>query len=86
MLSMQSVNGAVCEIVKSGAYSEKITLKSIPLFPGEFEFRVTSTLATARNPDEAQVRYRTTLTRDTLVRIRQAIDEVLADQRDNTRV
>lgn len=86
MLSLQSENGAVCEIVKSGAYSEKMTLKPISVLSGEFEFRVTSTLATARNPDEAQVRYRTTVTRDALVRIRQAIDEVLADQWNNTRV
>lgn len=80
MLSLPSANSSECEIVNAGAYSETIRLRPIEALPGEFDLRVTSTLATARNPDEAQIRYRTTVNRDALARIRQAIDDVLAEQ------
>ncbi len=86
MLSLPSANSSECEIVNSGAYREAISLRPIDALPGEFELRVTSTLATAKNPDEAQIRYRTTVNRDALARIRQAIDDVLADQRNDLSV
>ena len=86
MLSLSSANSAEWDIVNSGAYGDAIRLRPINALPGEFELRVTSTLATAKNPDEPQIRYRTTVNREALKRIRQAIDVVLADQRDQTLV
>ena len=86
MLSLPFANSAECDIVNSGAYRETIRLRPIDALPGEFEFRVTSTLATAKNPDEPQIRYRKTVNREALKRIRQAIDDVLADQHDETLV
>jgi hypothetical protein len=86
MLSLLSANTAECEIVNTGIYREIIKLRPIEALPGEFEIRVTSTLSTARNPDEAQIRYRTTVNRDALVRIRQAIEDVLAEQSEKISV
>lgn len=86
MPSLPSASSAVCDIVSTAVYRETVRLKPIEALPGEFEFRVTSTLATARNPDEEQTRYRTTVSRDALLRLRQAIDDVLADSHKHSPV
>lgn len=85
MLSMPSVNSAACEMVNAAACREKNTLRPIHAESGEREFRVTSSGATAGNPGTVRIRFGKTAAGDALMRIRQAMHDVLADEPDGRR-
>lgn len=85
MLSMSSVNSAVCEMVNAAACREKIALRPIHALSGECEFRVASSGATASNSGAVRIRFGKTAAGDALMRIRQAMHDVLADEPDGSR-
>jgi hypothetical protein len=80
MVSVSAATSAsvCCDLITSGTYSEQLTLTPIQAIPGAIELRVSSQLTSARDPNQAHIRYRTMLDTDALLRLRQAIDDVLA--------
>jgi hypothetical protein len=85
MLSMPSVNSAACEMVNAAARREKNRLRPIHALSGEREFRVASARATASNPGAVRIRFGKTAAGDALMRIGQAMHDVLADEPDGRR-
>ena len=67
----------VATLVSCGAYEEHASVTLLARPRGRVELRVDSRLATARAPDARQVRYRVTLDRQGLLRLRGLIDEAL---------
>ena len=63
-----------------GAWHESLLIQPLSHPRGAVSVRIESLLDTARVPTDAQVRYRGTLDRGALLRLREAIDAVLAQQ------
>lgn len=61
-----------------GAWHESLLLQPLAHPRGAVSVRIESLLDTARVPTDAQVRYRGTLDHGALLRLREAIDAVLA--------
>ena len=75
MAGSKEVQGTT--LVSCGTYEERASVTPLARPRGRVELRVDSRLATARAPDARQVRYRVTLDRQGLLRLRGVIDEAL---------
>lgn len=60
-----------------GAWHESLLIQPVAHPRGAVSVRIESLLDTARVPTDVQVRYRATLDRDALLRLREAIDAAL---------
>jgi hypothetical protein len=60
-----------------GTYHEVLTLRPLAALPGTWQLKVESRLDTSRNPQEAHTRYTTTLDREALKALRNAIEQAL---------
>jgi hypothetical protein len=66
-----------CTLHDVGTYHEVLSLRPLAALPGTWQLRVESRLDTSRNPQEALTRYTTTLDRQALKALRDAIQEAL---------
>jgi hypothetical protein len=66
-----------CTLHDVGTYHEVLNLRPLAALPGTWQLRVESRLDTSRNPQEAHTRYTTTLDREALKALRDAIQEAL---------
>lgn len=66
-----------CTLHDVGTYHEVLSLRPLAALPGTWQLRVESRLNTSRNPQEALTRYTTTLDRQALKALRDAIQEAL---------
>lgn len=70
-------------LLTSGVYEQRLCLEALTMPSGWAELRVESLLATAREPAAPQVRYRVTLDREGLKRLRDIVDAALAKEPSN---
>jgi hypothetical protein len=66
-----------CVLHDVGPYHEVLSLNPLEAFADTWLIKVESLLDTARDPSQARVRYTTTLDREAMSRLRDAIDEAL---------
>ena len=66
-----------CTLHDVGTYHEVLSLRPLAALPGTWQLRVESRLDTSRNPQEALTRYTTTLDRQALKALRDAIEQAL---------
>jgi hypothetical protein len=66
-----------CVLHDVGPYHEVLSLRPLEVFADTWLIKVESLLDTARDPSQARVRYTTTLDREAMSRLRDAIDEAL---------
>jgi hypothetical protein len=66
-----------CTLHDVGTYHEVLSLRPLAALPGTWQLRVESRLDTSRNPQEALTRYTTTLDREALKALRNAIEQAL---------
>ena len=66
-----------CTLHDVGTYHEVLSLRPLEALPGTWQLRVESRLDTSRNPQEAHARYTTTLDREALKALQDAIQEAL---------
>jgi len=75
MAGSKEVQGTT--LVSCGNYEERASVTPLARPRGRVELRVDSLLATARDPHVPRVRYRVTLDRQGLLRLRSLIDSAL---------
>ena len=66
-----------CTLHDVGTYHEVLSLRPLAALPGTWQLKVESRLDTSRNPQEAHTRYTTTLDREALKALRNAIEQAL---------
>ena len=66
-----------CVLHDVGPYHEVLSLAPLEVFVDTWVLKVESLLDTARDPSQARVRYTTTLDREAMSRLRDAIQEAL---------
>jgi hypothetical protein len=64
-------------LASSQNYRVELELHPCDAVPSLVHVRIVSWFSDAKRPDEPQIRYRTTATRDALIRVRDAIDAAL---------
>lgn len=74
---VDSIQAASVTLVDVGVYAERVLITPMLRPEGWAELRVESRLDSARNPEDAHVRYRVTLNREGLLRLRGVIDTAL---------
>ncbi len=74
---VDSIQAASVTLVDVGVYEERVLLTPMLRPEGWAELRVESRLDSARNPGDVHVRYRVTLDRQGLLRLRAVVDAVL---------
>jgi hypothetical protein len=67
----------LCVLHDVGPFHEVLSLAPLEVFADTWLLKVESLLDTARDPSQARVRYATTLDREAITRLRDAIDEAL---------
>lgn len=67
----------LCVMHDVGPYHEVLSLAPLEVFADTWLLKVESLLDTARDPSETRVRYTTTLDREAMSRLRDAIDDAL---------
>ena len=66
-----------CTLHDVGTYHEVLSLRPLAALPGTWQLKVESRLDTSRSPQEAHTRYTTTLDREALKALRNAIEQAL---------
>jgi hypothetical protein len=66
-----------CPLIEQGSYREQLALTPLASRQGHFDLRVTAWLDDARQPLGQHVRWRTTLDRQALERLHQALGALL---------
>ena len=74
---VDSIQAANVTRVDVGVYEERVLITPMLRPEGWAELRVESRLDSARNPDDVHVRYRVTLDRQGLLRLRAVVDAAL---------
>jgi hypothetical protein len=72
-----SIQAASVTLVDVGVYKERVLITHMLRPEGWAELRVESRLDSARNPEDLHVRYRVTLDRQGLLRLREVVDAAL---------
>jgi hypothetical protein len=74
---VDSIQAASVTLVDVGVYKERVLITPMLRPEGWAELRVESRLDSARNPEDLHVRYRVTLDRQGLLRLREVVDAAL---------
>ena len=74
---VDSIQAASVTLVDVGVYEERVLITPMLRPEGWAELRVEGRLDSARNPDDVHVRYRVTLDRQGLLRLREVVDAAL---------
>jgi hypothetical protein len=74
---VDSIQAASVTLVDVGVYEERVLITPMLRPKGWAELRVESRLDSARNPEDPHVRYRVTLDRQGLLRLREVVDAAL---------
>lgn len=74
---VDSIQAASVTLVDAGVYEERVLITPMLRPEGWAELRVESRLDSARNPEDVHVRYRVTLDRQGLLRLRGVLDTAL---------
>jgi hypothetical protein len=74
---VDSIQAASVTLVDVGVYEERVLITPMLRPEGWVELRVESRLDSARNPEDLHVRYRVTLDRAGLLRLRGVLDAAL---------
>lgn len=74
---VDSIQAASVTLVDVGVYEERVLITPMLRPEGWAELRVESRLDSARNPEDVHVRYRVTLDRQGLLRLRGVLDTAL---------
>ena len=74
---VDSIQAASVTLVDVGVYKERVLITPMLRPDGWAELRVESRLDSARNPEDLHVRYRVTLDRQGLLRLREVVDAAL---------
>jgi hypothetical protein len=74
---VDSIQAASVTLVDVGVYEERVLITPMLRPEGWAELRVESRLDSARNPEDLHVRYRVTLDRQGLLRLREVVDAAL---------
>jgi hypothetical protein len=74
---VDSIQAASVTLVDVGIYKERVLITPMLRPEGWAELRVESRLDSARNPEDLHVRYRVTLDRQGLLRLREVVDAAL---------
>ena len=72
-----TLHEAGCTLAGTANFHERAFIVPVARPQGLVELRIESTLDSARDPQATQVRYRTVLDREALMRLRRAIDQAL---------
>lgn len=70
---------ANCQLVASGSYREALTIALLAERPGAFDLRVAAWLDNGGNALAHHTRFRTTLDRDAIARLHQALGTLLEE-------